>query len=401
MKLKQTDIDRLTAENTPQPTHLRNISASDYIAANAAARDSFLESLTSFESTTTAKDGEVLPPTRNSATASHSTQIIRDDQRPHEIAPALSIEAQMLRMCPVILRGVNLTSSAITSRSDLIAALTLNLPLNELHLPRLIYRADLLDWRLFVMPEELLSSPQHTLLGEAERRYSEMENYLSASTIHLSYAEGFPALPDGTPLWAKLPHEPSDHYASFTDYCVQPGMRQVARLQGRPTETYLQWFHEDYWAIRAKCYDMVGSIHAAKQRELRILNCEDDHYLESQKLFKRMQNLSAEVDWDYLKEDPKAFVDVLEKIVKLQRLSIGLSLSNSANQNAAESKVESLEVTMRKTLAPEAIEAEKYDEAINVKELLKSPEALATAQELVIRMTRTSESRPREPEFTE
>src|SRR5262245_2129007 len=155
MKLNQADIDRLTAASVPSVTHLKNISAEDYIQANAAARDTFLDTLTSFHSQSTAKDGEILPPPPNARTQS---PLIRSDQEQEELTPEAQLQQDLTRLRPRALQGLNLTSSAITCRADLTAALSQNLPTNELQLPRIIYRADLLDWRLFVVPD-VWSSP--------------------------------------------------------------------------------------------------------------------------------------------------------------------------------------------------------------------------------------------------
>lgn len=140
----------------------------------------------------------------------------------------------------------------------------------------------------------------------------------------------------------------------------------------------------------------MHAIHRQKLREQRMLSCEDDHFKESQKLFNRLTALSESVEWDYLLSDPKQFVDVLEKVVKLQRLSIGLALtaqpqSSKVPNNQTTLITESVEMTLKRAAeARQSPETTHQRDGFNVKELLSNPEALATAQELVIRMTQTT-----------
>jgi hypothetical protein len=254
-----------------------------------------------------------------------------------------------------------------------------NLPLNEMGLPKIIYRADLLDWKLF---------QGNTPLGvDPTERYRTMEQFLEIATLYLSYSEGFPALSTGEPLWAKLPFEPAEHYSAFTDYCTLPGQRQVAAIHGRPLDQLLQWYHEDYWAIRVKCYDMLNAIHHAKVREQRLLKAESYHWKRTEVMLQKMEDNFEGINWEALKAEPEKYVATMERLIKLQRLALG---QGSQANDKKEVKAESLEVTMRKIAQPNLVEDARGDGGIDVRQLLRNPEALASAQELIIRMSKTT-----------
>lgn len=399
MKLKPADIDRITEGNIPRAQRIT--SAEDFVDSNADARDALIQSLTTYKSQSSARIGEVLPPPpkslRTEITGANDFGIIPNSEQDldssslsqgsveSDHAPLTNqLQIRSNPALPLALRNVDLDK--IESRADLIMALTNNLPLNDMQLPRILYRGDLLDWRLFSGN----SSDQNPT-----DRYQAMQEYLDAATLHIQYHEGFPALQTGEPLWAKLPFESQEHYNVFTAYCTMPGARQTQKLINLTKGDHnqiLTWFHEHYWNIRSRCYDMLNVIHAAKQREQRILACEDDHYLQAENMFKRLVNMLPEVEWDHLRTDPEKFISVLEKVIKLQRVSLGLSSMGNVNDKR-EPRTESLEITMRKIAAPNNLQLNENDGGVSldIKQLLKDPGALSTAQELIIRMTKSTQ----------
>jgi len=389
MKLKPADIDRILEENI-QPRFAR--STEDFAETNAQARDELVRSLTGMQSQSSAREGQILP----TAPKSLVTRIDRPNDfgisprasdvtsTDHSTLSEGELELDLsVSTLPAALRGCDLDK--IETRADLMQQLAVNLPLNELGLPKIVYRADLLDWRLFCG-----ASPRGSDVTE---RYRTLQQFLDMATLWLSYTEGFPTLPTGEPLWAKLPFEDAEHYAAFTDYCITPGARQLAKLIRYPLDHVTSWYHEDYWAIRVKCYDMLNVIHAAKVREQRVMACEDDHYIQAEAMLNKMKSKMNEVNWDNLVEDPKQFVEVMEKIVKLQRISLGLSSMGNAD-GKREIQSESLEVTMRRIAQPNLVEDKAGDGGMDVRALLRNPEALASAQELIIRMSKTITQAP-------
>ena len=292
---------------------------------------------------------------------------------------------------PEALQGINL--ALIESRADLIKALTQRLPLNEYNLPRFIYRSDLLDWRLFYNDPTVSNNSAESTAS----RLHDMEEALQAATIRLSYDQGFPALPNGVALWARLSYEPEEHYAAFTEYCTMAGARNLAKLLQAPLDTILHWYNEDYWAIRVKCYDMMSVIHAAKVREQRILACVDNHYLRAERVLKKLDDISSEVAWESLANDPEKFVNVMDKVIKLQRQVLGIMANNGSGssqqaQLSSQTHTESVEFAMKKLVNPSELKLRKDNEGFDIRKLLQDPDSLASAQDLVIRMTRTLET---------
>jgi hypothetical protein len=432
MKLQPADIDKLIAQNRPKPTNIR--SAEDYVSENAQARDDFVTSLTSFESAATARYGETLPraprslgtiippsgatlplsgetETHHETTTDPSTEVPATAAGSRELGvpatshgspPPLELESLLDEdfdpNLPRALRNIKLNE--IESRADLVRNLTKNLPLNEFQLPRFIYRSDLLDWTIFAQ-----TPPDYKL----------MEEYLDNSQLTLNYSEGYPTLPDGSPLWGKFGWETQDEYSAFTEYCTLPGMRSLAKLTQTQTQAPMtlltEWFHERYWGLRSKCFDMMRAIHAAKQREQRIMACEDNHYLVAEGLLAKLKGIEDGVEWEQLKAEPEKYVKVLETIMKLQRMALGLTTMGQQGGSSRELRAETIEMSMRRITNPETYQLESPDrikaitlqqgvsltnpnvptDGINVRKLLKDPAALASAQELVIRMTRATE----------
>lgn len=381
MRLKAADIDKILEQSSPEGGPR---SAEDYAEESEAARQSIVAGLIAQSSQSTARIGTTLPPPPKSlrthiegpndfgAKPSNVTLLEGEHTRIRET----EVEVPVVPV-PAPLRGGDL--DAINCRADLMMLLTSNLPLNELGLPKIIYRADLLDWKLF---------QGNTPLGvDPTDRYKTMQQFLDIATLYLSYAEGFPALSTGEPLWAKLPFEQAEHYSAFTDYCTLVGQRQVAAIPGRPLDQLMAWYHEDYWAIRVKCYDMLNAIHAAKVREQRILSAESYHYKRTEIMLQKMEDNFEGINWEVLKADPDKYVATMERLIKLQRLALGQG--SQAGDGKKEVKAESLEVTMRRIATPNIVEDVRGDGGIDVRQLLRNPEALASAQELIIRMSRT------------
>src|SRR5260370_2163821 len=62
MRLKAKDVESLLERNLPQPTNIEGgLTAQDYLNANAEALDTLIEGLTTFQSQSSPRYGEVLP----------------------------------------------------------------------------------------------------------------------------------------------------------------------------------------------------------------------------------------------------------------------------------------------------------------------------------------------------
>lgn len=291
------------------------------------------------------------------------------------------IEAKL----PLALRGIDLNN--ISSRAELMAALTLGLPLNEYQMPKFIYRPDLLDPSLFC------GNPADS--DNQESRYREMQDCLTAAIIHLNYSEGYAAFEDGRPIWDQMhPFEDGASYSTFLQYIQLPGARQLSLLPSHSTTYYdsspemrgALLLHTNYWGLRAKAHDIFAVVHAQRMREQRILKTEDKHFLKAESLFNKLMTFEESLDWEEISKDPKAFVELMEKLTKIQRTALGLSIHGNGQGEGA--RTPSVEVIMRNVSrqATEGVDLVKREEAdVNVQKLLENPEMLERAQELILR----------------
>lgn len=281
-----------------------------------------------------------------------------------EILPS----AEQQRRTPSALRGTDLNE--IQSRAQLIRALTENIPMNDYGMPTIIYRTDMLDHTVFQ--------------SDSDEKYRAMQEMLQASTIHINFDEGFPALPSGKPLWDQLEFEPNVAYTALLKYLEMPGARKLSLLAQVPPETAREWFHLYYWGLRAKAYDTFQVAHYERQREQRILNTTDKHFLESQALIDKVISLKNDLDWEALK-DPEKWINVLEKLVKIQRVAIGLPAHGNAPAGS-ESKVQSLELIMRRIANRDGTGETQKAQDVDTSNILSSLDDIEAAQELIIRV---------------
>lgn len=269
------------------------------------------------------------------------------------------------------LRGVN-----PFSRIELLIQLQNNIVLNEFGLPNYLYKPDLLDFTLFQPDENVLPN---TLM-----------EYLAAAQIQLYYHEGFPSLLDGTPLWGKLPFEAAIDFHLFQQYLKLPGARQLAATpttSGAHNISYLtSIYHLNYWKWRAAAHDALAIAHYQRQREQRILICEDTTFLRVEEAMDKLWSVFPDVNFGILAADPTAFVGVLDKLSKLQREVLGLQKGAQPQPQS-----QSVEVTMRRVTSDTAEANRMRDSKIgksglNDLSLLADPESAKTAQELILRL---------------
>lgn len=291
--------------------------------------------------------------------------------RPKESLPALPVEAEAVRM------------------------LMSKLSLNNYGLPEGYYRSDLLPLiddinDLGVSPDVL--PPDIKVAFQA-----------------ISFAEGFPTI-DGHPFWQQLPHEHYNAAICFQSYLNQSkGIRQLSEVLkddivlALPIEItmsdLLHWFHTYCWNIRVRAFDMFRIAHRQRMRVHQAIETEDDHLLMGQRLFSLCCAYLDENE-EELKEGltPKAFTELLKTAAQMQRISVGLPVNGTtgkeANADGQNSGAQTVEVIMRnvaqKTGATvsDASGATDSEDSKRAKfaELMNDPNALALAQELVIKL---------------
>jgi hypothetical protein len=274
--------------------------------------------------------------------------------------------------------------SLIHDRRTLLDQLVKTIPLNPYGLPEFIYRPDLLDPARF----------DHFPTNEEARALQEV---LGSAIINLTYQEGFPALPSGLPFWANLEWEDHDGYKTFTEYLEQPGVRSLHALQGLPLDQGLDWFTLNYWSWRAKSFDLYQAAHEQRMRIRRILHTEGAHYELAEKLLKQVRGRVNSFTEDELDQiDPMSAVNMMEKLVRVQRISLGLAAAGAMDEGkgAAARQPLPIEQQMRKLTKDSQFEEQRRQDDTEIDILRDSPEALEMAQELILKLGQSKNPPP-------
>jgi len=277
-------------------------------------------------------------------------------------------------IAPYIPFGLRSTKiSDITTRADLIRELTKQIPENEFGLPQYYYRPDMLD--------------KDMILGSMERRETTfVDEILQSAVVRVSYSQGFPTLDDMTPVWGQMPWESKEAYDGFTVYLELGGIRSLDKVNHLALDLLAQWFHTNYWFSRAKSYDLYRSAHHSRLREQRIMTLNDTHWIEGEKILRRLTKAIGEKTDDELKQlDVDKLISSLEKVSKIQRAAVGLS-STGGREDSAGNKVTSVEIAMRNVSSNDAkpLEDDEFDIS-----LLSDPEVLKEAQALIVKVNRS------------
>lgn len=254
------------------------------------------------------------------------------------------------------------------------------LPLNDLGLPNYIYSADLI-------PSDLAS-------------YSSEERaaILSAASISLDYSQGYPTLPSGHMLWGMLAFEPKAAYETFIKYIEIPELNPCNPVRDLPA--FSKAINVDVnkiaeyavlfcWQYRTKAYDLFRIATHKKAKEQKALQVENRNYELSTKVLDRTTEIMGEILNDPIANNVKLrdLISLFKVMTDLQKDSLSQNRGGGA-QATVEPQNASLEVTL-KTIAHQSGErAKTIDNSGQVSDLLHDPEALAMAQELIIRTTR-------------
>ncbi len=257
-------------------------------------------------------------------------------------------------------------------------------PLNEYGLPEFLYRADLVPSNLDGLP------------------YEEQERILHSAAIDISYREGYPTLADGRPFWSRMEFEPLELYDAFDVYlnmASQYGVRGIEALTHEPAinlsmQRLSEAFAYFYWAPRCKAYDLFRVAAYQKVREARIMQTNDRHFLETERLLTNLQKYFTEKDENgnpsWLADlTPGVAVTCLEKLAKLQRIALDLPAHGSSTpQEGALPPNAHLEVVLR-SIAQKAdgdLAEVRSRGGADIDMLLDNPEAARLAQELIIKV---------------
>lgn len=174
---------------------------------------------------------------------------------------------------------------------------------------------------------------------------------LARAYVPLQYDEGFPAFDNGSPFWGRLEYEPIDAFQAFQRYLqmnfgkpadpeddddhgkAAAGTRSVSQLASqlhpdsdliKMVDTYQGYYHLYYWGSRSHAYDLFRVAQYRKMQELRAVETQDEHYVESRRLRSRLNQFfeNEEDFWDML--TPKTAIDFHKHLTGLERISAGV-----------------------------------------------------------------------------
>lgn len=266
------------------------------------------------------------------------------------------------------------------THGEIIQHLSNTIPTNDYGLPLYFIRSDMLDWT------------QIEAYGHVD--YNQIE---SACEL-LEYADGFPTLKKGSPFWTQLNHEPyEDHilFKRFLDLDEAEGIRlldSLALQESVPLERLRETSLTYYWSARARSYDLFVVAAEAKRREVRTRKTEDSHFTLAGGIIETVvARINSEPDL-IKKMDAKDLFDLFEQMVKVQRLSLGLTGAQASTNQNMPMAGSSVEVILRQLTKNIGLSGDAQG---NIHERLKllmgNEETALMAQELVIRATTSNQ----------
>lgn len=165
------------------------------------------------------------------------------------------------------------------------------------------------------------------------RAPAQKDAFLDTAKVKLSTTEGYPAFDFTHPTWNQLPHEPDTYYFAFRAYCMSPARSlEEARNQlppGFTPYTLEEAYYLFYWRERAKAFDILRPVAAARLKDQRIMLMEDSHYVISNRI---LETLTEEIEKRYKENeerpwqgmDAKDIVKSITTVAEMQRTALGL-----------------------------------------------------------------------------
>ena len=286
-----------------------------------------------------------------------------------------------------VLKNVDITKC--DSLSDFLKQVTVSIPVNESGLPLGIYRPDMLDFQ-YIKEKLAQGSTTTTSFSPHSMRGSgidEINAYLESAFVRIVYDNGYPAFVTGLPLWKQLEFEPNATYQIFMEYIALPGIRRIDSLIAYPEHELLEYSGLYYWPLRAKAFDVFRLAHHQKIKLQRMLDVEDTHYAQATKIMSGVMKYLSAVDWDDLDEvgiTPDKAVAMMEKLVKIQRISVGLPANGESKESLQVRPDMTTEELMQRISQADRMQVEEQDDELDL--LTDNPESIALAQELLIQM---------------
>lgn len=257
------------------------------------------------------------------------------------------------------------------TRAQAVATLNKRAPTNEYGFPAFFVRSDLL-------PSSLQTLTQREVDNASEG---------------LFYWEGYPTLNNGTTFWHQLPHEPYEPYILFTKYIEQAetvGIRQLDLLAVANNEegaTVMGYYHEYAWNIRARAHDIFSAAAEQKRRQLITRKTENKHFDNAGALFDKLLGRFQGENADWIDElNAKEAVEVLETLVKIQRLSLGLTGSKSSTASDIPEGADTETLIRQLTRGANSSNAQEVSVMDKLRALTSSEEEGMRIQEAIVRI---------------
>lgn len=264
-----------------------------------------------------------------------------------------------------------------SSRGEKLQQLSETVQVNDFGLPLYYVRSDLLDWS------------QIDAMGRIT--YEELETAVE----FLDYSLGYPTLKKGSPFWSTLPHEPHQAFLLFKSFLSldeSEGIRlldSVAQHENMPLETIQEMSKEYLWSSRARAYDLFIVAAEAKRREARTRKAEDSHFTTAGTILDTIVTRLNDAPDLIQQMDGPELLSAMEQMIKIQRLSLGLTGANSSTlvQNPAAPGA-TVEVILRQLTKNSGLSDQaSADIHQRLAALMSDPDAAMKAQELIIRAT--------------
>lgn len=299
------------------------------------------------------------------------------------------------------------TAASVAGRPSVMQQAHSKLPLNQLGLPVFFFRPDFLPMDRDNNLDDIYEADTHSHdITDAE---------WDAAAIEISYAEGYPTIEAGTPLWERMDFEPLDAYGMFKQYLQQlkdgTGLRSLhslAQSQTQPNTNTVQkpkrvyvslqlielneMFYRYYWPQRVQAFDMFERVVLDKLREHRAITLDDTHFSHATKMLDlAMSYIDAEEDSDFdgaMADDMsgKMALELAKVGMSVQRISSGLPAAAPRSEGRHGNQGRAVEVHVKQGI----MHNEEANKTTHMRDkILGSEEMTVMAQELVIRMENT------------
>lgn len=296
--------------------------------------------------------------------------------------------------------------------------------------PQLSYRAAILKKVQPRIPQTAEGLPVgfyrvDLLPGQAPATSTEEIQALRNAYTDLSFEFGYPTQASGRPFWYKLDFEPGVAYAAFQIYLesIQTGPREISLVAANAelkrvltslsspdaantTENtadvdilpILNEFSVLYtWRARSRAYDLYKEAAYRHLKLRRQASLEDDHYVMATNLLTQLKEKVLNQPKFFDDMHPKTAVDLLTKLVGIQRVSVGLPSNGPLAAKDAPEDV-SFEMIMRTLGQKSGAAGNVFENGTGelagknvLTEVLKDRESANLMQEMVIRITKSAQ----------